>query len=120
MQPIDYIKAFLTGYLAWAKGQPVDGVTYSPAYGLCGNLTDFLVETVPYREAHSHEVLEDIRELRKAVRRLLADRLIEKCGDDEYPFGADRYVQDCSHGSHHELPERLEFVREWIDELNAE
>ena len=119
MLPIEHIKTFLTLYMAWLKngapnrnGYDFDGENFNRFYGLCGNLTDYL------RDAITGDDIVEVIEARKAVRRVLSNRLVELHGDDEYPFGGmERYCQDCSTGTHHVVTERIEFVKEWLEEL---
>lgn len=111
----EHLRAFLRSWLDWAEGGAADYAVFDSTQGLCGNLVLFLRERITYTDAGLSTY--DVYEERNKVRRILHERLERIYVDDEYPFGMHQYSHDARHGTHHELPARLVFVREWLAEL---
>lgn len=115
------IKGFLTQYLSWVEqGAPLPDTTdaFTRGQGLCGNLANFLRSTMPYNPQDGTSI-QEVHGARKSVRSKLAARLLWMFNDEDYPFGGEgEYIADCREQSHHERPERIQFCRDWLNELN--
>ncbi|QGF20950.1 hypothetical protein MA13_gp06 [Pectobacterium phage MA13] len=108
------LRKFLELYLEWAAhpatsegGCGVSGAELFDRFsGLCYNYGVFLRGLKLPEDERQHLRLE------------LSKLLVITEGDDEFPFGAREYCDDCLEGTHHLNTTRLEWIRNQLEKCN--
>lgn len=94
------LRAFLQNWLDWVERGAPEGEPYARSCGLCTNLG--------WSEFANLKVWAELQSV------------LPYGGRRSYPFGARGYTERVAHGTQHECPKRLAWVRKTLAEAASE